>query len=92
LLVTPYDFAVLVVLVVPTKHAQDCGACSQGSQAELYVCYHVRMKIKIRFRLSHGLAVEVGLHRWNREYSALGEHQHGEGVGTHVSFAGFRFL
>lgn len=77
LLVTPDDFAVLVVLVVPTKHAQDCGACSRGSQVELYACYHVRLKIKIHFRLSHGLADEIGLDRRNREYSALGEHQHG---------------
>ena len=136
LLVTPDDFAVLVVLVVPTKHAQDCGACSQGSQAELYVCYHVRLKIKIHCRFSHEQADEVGcgtlfchcisvadewnivlrlivpahwmiskphnldrisvagvrFDRWNGGHSTLQKHQHGGGVGTHVSFAGFRFL
>ena len=39
--VTPAEIVVLVVLVVlvvPTGHEQDCGACSQGSRVELYVC------------------------------------------------------
>jgi hypothetical protein len=32
------------------------------------------------------------LDRYGRERSTLGEHQHGRGGRTHVSFAGFRLL
>ena len=53
LLVTPDDFAVLVVLVVPTKHAQDCGACSQGSRVELYVYYRVSLEVETLVHTSH---------------------------------------
>lgn len=39
-LVAPAETA---VLVVPTRHAQGCGACSQGSRVELYVCCYVSL-------------------------------------------------
>ena len=45
-LVTPAEIIVLVVLVVPTGHEQDCGAYSQGSRVELYVCNNIRQEIK----------------------------------------------
>ena len=40
-LVSPAETA---VLVVPTRHAQDCGACFQGSRVELYACYQISLK------------------------------------------------
>jgi hypothetical protein len=38
---------VFVELVGPTRHEQGCGVCSQDSQVELCVCYHIRLEIQI---------------------------------------------
>ena len=45
-IVIPAETVVFVVLAVPTGHEQDCGACSQGSRVELYVCYHVSLEVE----------------------------------------------
>jgi hypothetical protein len=45
-IVIPAETVVFVVLVVPTGHEQDCGACSQGSRVELYVYYRVSLEVE----------------------------------------------
>lgn len=53
------ETVVFVVLAVPIGHEQDCGACSQGSRVELYVCYHVSLEVETHLCIYPMLSCEV---------------------------------